>query len=146
MVYTLIAIMWNNAQAQEFIDRIELDNEYMVHTMVQEAPELPVGERKIKGLDLVKLTRSVAQAETGNGTKGHGATINNLCGIMHWPGGVRKPVVYDTYMDGFNACYSLIKRKYQEYTIEGMADKWTGSDRAITWSKNVQYWYNIYTR
>lgn len=149
LVYTLVTIMWHNSQVQAIQkDTIELNNIYIDQTImdIKPAPKEPikidVGNTKIYNLDLVKLTRSVAHAETGNGTRGHGAAINNICGIMHWPNGVRKPVVYKTYMDGFNACYSLIKRKYQDYTIKGMASLWTGNDNAHTWANNVEYWYN----
>ena len=60
---------------------------------------------------------------------------------MWWPNGQRTIKEYSTYQEGFDDCYSLIKRKYQDYTIDSMADKWTGSDRADTWAKNVKYWY-----
>jgi len=84
----------------------------------------------------------VAYAETGNGTKGYGKTHNNLCGIMYWPEGKRTIVTYDSYMEGFNACSSLLNRKYSEHTIDSMAIKWTGNHNPDTWAKNVKYWYN----
>ena len=93
-------------------------------------------------MDLVKLTRAVAHAETNNGKSGYGKTVNNLCGIMHWPNGQRTIREYDSYQAGFDSCYSLLKRKYQDYTIEGMAVKWTGNHNPDTWAKNVEYWYN----
>ena len=95
-------------------------------------------------MDLLALTKAIVQSETGYFKHGSGVTHNNGCGYMHWPDGKREFKRFETKQAGFDACYSLIKRKYQEYTINGMADRWTGSDRADTWAKNVTYWYEKY--
>ena len=92
-------------------------------------------------MDLLALTKAIAQAETGYFKHGSGKTHNNPCGYMTWVNGPREFKYFDTKQQGFDACYSLIKRKYQEYTIDSMANRWTGSDRADTWAKNVKYWY-----
>ena len=102
---------------------------------------------KIANMDLLALTKAIIQHETAYFKKGYGASHNNGCGIMWWPNGKgsRTIVRYETKQVGFDACYSLVKRKYQEYTIKSMADKWSGGDRVESWANNVQYWYDIYS-
>jgi len=104
-------------------------------------------------MDITKITRAVAIAETGNGKTGSGKDFNNICGLMYgkWIDGVkyRYYYKYDTYMDGFNACSRTLRnspswndKKYVDMTIDEAADLWTGGDRVEEWKSNVRKYYN----
>jgi hypothetical protein len=111
-----------------------------------------VSTMKIGDMDLTKITRAVATAETGNGRTGSALTHNNPCGLMYswYEDGVRMRTYhyYDSYMDGFNACSKTLmnsptwsEKKYRDMTIEEMAALWTGSDREENWINNVTITY-----
>ena len=144
MVYTLVGIMACNAQAETDLIELSAKKDWVVLNELKDAPSevVPVKairDTKIRDLDLVAVTRSIAHSESGNGKY---AKHYNICNIMHWPNGQRELLKFDNYQAGFDHCYSLIKRKYQDYTIPSMAKKYTGNDSPLTWTSNALYWYN----
>jgi len=111
-----------------------------------------VENMKIGEMDLEKITRAVAVAETNNGKTGSGPTHNNPCGLMfaYYENNVRirEYVYYNSYMEGFNACSKLLangpswaKTKYRDQTIAEAADLWTGKDRVDNWINNATKTY-----
>jgi len=154
ITYTVIITLWNSAQAEMMKeDEIELSNVYITQTekqipVYEAAPEEPIEVMKICDLDLSKITRAIATAETGNGRTGSGRDYNNICGLMYryYDNGVRQRTYYkyDTYLDGFNACSKVIMtspswqdKKYKDMTISEMAHQWSGGDRVNDWIENV---------
>ena len=159
IVYTFVFIAWNNQNAAAMKeDTIELNSVYIDQTEKQipvheKVPQKSMTELTIGEMDLAKITRAVATAETANGKTGSGRDYNNLCGLMYrdFSDGTHRRHYhkYDTYIDGFNACSKILmtspswqEKKYKDMTISEMARQWTGADRETHWIKNVTIAYN----
>ena len=87
------------------------------------------------------LTKAIAQAETGYCKHGSAISHNNCFGTMTWKTGTREFRHFENTQAGFDYTYGLIKRKYMDMTLQEMAVKYSGNDRADTWESNVRHWY-----
>jgi len=81
-------------------------------------------------LDLDKLARAVAIAETSNCKY---AVVNNCHGIMTWVGGERRLKRYASKADSFADFKLLWKRAYQRFPTKTEAVRYTGNDNAARW-------------
>lgn len=106
----------------------------------QEAP-------KVEGnLDLDKLAKAVAFAETASCTDGTGKRRNNCFGIMRFwldENGKRhrEPKYYKTKADSFKDFKRIWATHYKVVPGVREAHKWTGSDNQDTWLCNVHSKY-----
>jgi len=103
--------------------------------------EAIIGEKKDE-LDLDKLAYAVAQAETGDCTKGAGVSKNNCFGIMEWSTGTRQLKAYNTKAESYEDFKRIWEKSYKIYPTTAEAKKWTGNDSPETWLFNVNYYYN----
>lgn len=110
----------------------------------------PVAERevpKVEGnLDLDKLAKAVAFAETASCTDGTGKRRNNCFGIMRFwldENGKRhrEPKYYKTQADSFKDFKRIWATHYKVVPGVREAHKWTGSDNQDTWLCNVHSKY-----
>ena len=96
----------------------------------------------IERLDLDKLVRSIAMHETKGCTIGSGASHNNPGGVMTWKTGTRKFKYYNNCEEGYEDMKRIWRTYYKTYPNIALAKKWSGNDRAHSWLRNVNYWYN----
>jgi len=87
------------------------------------------------------VTRGIIKAETGGCKTGSAVTHKNCGGIMEWSTGTRKMRVFNSHQESIDAVYSLIKRKYQDYTIKEASLRYTGNDRSENWERIVKATY-----
>lgn len=93
------------------------------------------------GLDLDKLARAVAVAETSGCTQGSGRSRNNCFGIMHWPGGKRTLISYPSKEASFEHFKDIWSRLYKRFPDRALAAKWTGNDHPDRWLATVEHVY-----
>lgn len=101
-------------------------------------PVATVKESTPPPLDVARLCRAIAVAETSNCTKGSALSNNNCHGITKRSGGY---VRYENHAQSFAACEDLWKRKYVRYPDLKLAAKWSSPGAAETWLKNVNAAY-----
>lgn len=96
------------------------------------------------GVDLDRLAKAVAIAETTNCTKGYGVTHNNCFWIKHW-NTVPCPWVpkwamckFKTKEESFEAFKTIWGRWYKTYPTYEQAHRWTGWDRVYNWLNIVK--------
>lgn len=60
---------------------------------------------------------------------------------MTWENGYREQKTYDSTDQSFEDFKRIWEKYYERYPDRQLAIKWTGNDRAETWLKNVNYYY-----
>lgn len=105
----------------------------------------------VKGFDIDKLARAVAQWETTNCTKGIGPKYKNCFGIKNGSispcnkkasGGM---CIYNHPSESYIAFKKIWKVGYgNKFPTLAMAKKWSGNDNAPGWIENVTKFYNSY--
>lgn len=104
--------------------------------------ELEVNPDAQEKLDLDKLAHAVAYAETGHCKDGTAIKRNNCFGIMQWnKQGVRSPKWYSTKEESFQDFKRIWSKHYKRFPDLALANKWTGSDNAAQWLRNVKHYY-----
>lgn len=93
-------------------------------------------------LDLDKLSKAVACAETSCGKDGTAVHRNNLHGIMCWPNGVRTPCYFKNPAASHAAFKRIWAKSYGRFPDKALATKWTGNDHPDDWLRTVTLVYN----
>lgn len=106
------------------------------HQKVSKAPQ------KGNAVDLDKLAKAVAVAETGGCALGSGKTHHNAYGIMVWPNGHRQFKRYSTCAESVKDFKRIWSTYYKRFPDLHLAEKWTGHDRASLWLAHVTASYN----
>lgn len=112
-------------------------------------PCLPVEAAAAKGvevalrlkeepLDIKRLCRAIAVAETSNCTTGSALSHTNCHGITKRSGGY---MTYESFEESFAACEDLWSRLYVRFPDLELAAKWSSPGAAETWLKNVTIAY-----
>ncbi len=107
-------------------------------------PVLPQREILLvpKSVDLEKLATAVALHETHDCTDTTGAAlVHNAVGIMTWKDGHRHFKAYTTCAESKEDFKRLWAKSYHTFPTLALAERYTGTDRAETWLKNVTYFY-----
>lgn len=92
------------------------------------------GEENQDKVDLDRLARAVAIAETSNCTKGTGISKNNCHGIMSWTTtGKRYPRTFRTTVESYQEFKRIWGKYYKLFPTHELAVKWTGDERAKEW-------------
>lgn len=95
--------------------------------------------QKAKNVDIVKLAKAVAMAETEDCTKGVGLRLNNCFGIKQ--GG--KFVTYGSKQESYKAFMDMWLRVYGDtLPTRAMASRYTANDNPDRWLKVVTVVYN----
>lgn len=108
-------------------------------------PDLPEIEIAFQGkVDMDKLAKAVAIAETGGCKDGTAVKRKNCHGIMTWDkNGVRSPRYFKSHAESYAAFKDIWSRKYGgRFPTYADAKLWTGGDQTDTWLNNVKYAYN----
>ena len=88
-------------------------------------------------VDLDRLSRAVAIAETGDCTRGVGITHNNCFGIRERG----KFVKFDTVAASYASFKWNWRKSYGGFPTLADAIRWTGGDRSKIWLENVTRFY-----
>lgn len=104
---------------------------------------IAAGKAHAAGVDLDKLARAVAVAETSNCTTGMGLTKNNCHGIMRWTNGKRSGRVFATTSESFTYFKSMWLRLYGDrFPTWDDAKRYTGNPHPSDWYGTVKLIYN----
>lgn len=94
-------------------------------------------------VDLDKLSKAVAVAETSGCTDGTAIKRNNCQGIMCWDKkGNRSPCYFKSQAASHEAFKKIWAKSYKVFPDRALAVKWTGDDHADTWLAHVITSYN----
>lgn len=94
-------------------------------------------------VDLDKLAKAVARAETGGCKKWSWLSHNNCFGIMTWDdNGKRSFKRYASTEESFADFKRIWWSYYKVFPTLSLAKKWTGSDNAERWLGHVTQFYN----
>lgn len=100
------------------------------------------------GTDINKLAVAVAKAETGDGKFGYGKEYNNVHGIKNGKTapcnkiGRNRMCIYESKDESYQSFKKIWKKWYKKYPTPELAKKYS-NDRAETWLKNVNYYYEL---
>ena len=92
-------------------------------------------------LDLDKLSKSVAVAETSGCKDGTAIKRKNCHGIMTWKTGKRQPAYFASYEESHAAFKKIWSKSYKVYPTKELAIKYSGSDKSCTWLSTVDIVY-----
>lgn len=95
-----------------------------------------------ESLDLDKLSKAVAVAETGGCKDGTAKKRNNCHGIMCWPQGKRTPCYFKSQAESHKRFKEIWAKSYKRFPDYNLAKKYTGNDHTETWLRNVTIAYN----
>lgn len=117
---------------------------------VQEPTKEKKAEKVVKAekVDMKKLAKAIAMAETLDCTKWYWKQYNNCFGIKNGNTAPCKKVgrnrmcIYDKKEDSYKAFEKVWTTWYKTFPTPKQASIWTGADHADTWLKNVEHHYN----
>jgi len=121
--------------AQDILDRLTIKSKKTCEPIIEEKKD------EKTELDIDKLAYAVAQAETGDCTKGSGISKNNCFGIMEWSTGTRQLKAYNTKAESYEDFKRIWEKSYKTFPTTALAKKWTGNDSPETWLFTVNYYY-----
>ena len=141
-------IIWTEQMERERI-ALEKAKEKKPTKVTQKVEKTKEKPKELKtDIDLDRLAKAVAMAETNNCTKGYWKSYNNCFGIKNGNTapcpkiGKSKMCIYENPEDSYEAFKKIWSKWYKTHPNLNSAQRWTGHDNAVRWLSHVNLHYN----